>query len=134
MHKQWSIQAGVEGVAAARRRAAEIFSEAELGQDERQVLVLLVSELVTNAVVHGRPPVTMSVDVDRGRTRIEVTDAVDSVPHMRTADRGADGGRGLALVERLATRWGTSIGDDGKVVWLELERLRRRASTPVTAA
>lgn len=127
MHKQWSVRATVDGVAAARRRASETFVEAGLEPSECQVLVLLVSELVTNAVVHGRPPLQLEIDIDRWRTRVEVTDAVGRVPHARTADPGAGGGRGLALVETLATRWGTRISDEGKAVWLDLERAGHHA-------
>lgn len=136
MNKQWSVRANVDGVAAARKRAADAFTEAELDKNETQVLVLLVSELVTNAVVHARPPVHLSIDIDRWRTRIEVSDAVGRVPHARSADRGAPGGRGLALVETLATQWGTTMSDDGKSVWFELKRVSSyaRRAAPTTAA
>ncbi|WP_158277195.1 ATP-binding protein [Serinibacter arcticus] len=121
-------------MAAARRRAADAFAEAGLGKEESQILVLLVSELVTNAIVHARPPVELSIDVDRWRTRVEVSDAVGRVPHARSADRGASGGRGLALVEQLSTQWGTTIGSRGKSVWLELARSADTARVPITAA
>ena len=134
MHKQWSVRANVDGVAAARKRAAEAFTEAELDKNESQILVLLVSELVTNAVVHALPPVELSIDIDRWRTRIEVSDSVGLVPHARSADPGASGGRGLALVETLATQWGTTIGERGKSVWLELNRVHARREAPTTAA
>lgn len=135
MQKQWSVRANVDGVGAARRKAESAFVEAGLSGAERQVLVLLVSELVTNAIVHARPPVRLSIDISDDRTRIAVSDAVNRVPHLRRAETGAVSGRGLALVEELSTHWGTTIGRHGKEVWLELERTpsdrRQLAATSV---
>lgn len=129
MHRTWSIGTALGGVAVARRRASRAFAEAGLDAREVQVLVLLVSELVTNALVHARPPVRLVIDVDGERTRIEVRDAATRVPHVRSAAISVVGGRGLVLVDDLATRWGTRVDDDGKTVWLELER-----ATPASAA
>lgn len=129
MNRSWSIGTALGGVGVARRRAARAFTEAGLDARETQVLVLLVSELVTNALVHARPPVRLVIDVDDERTRVEVLDAATRVPHVRSATVSALGGRGLALVDDLATRWGTRVDDDGKTVWLELER-----ATPASAA
>lgn len=128
MRRVWPIGTALGGVAVARRRAARTFAEAGLDARETQVLILLVSELVTNALVHGRPPVGLVIDVDDERTRIEVKDAATRVPHVRSAAVSPLGGRGLALVDDLATRWGTRVDDGGKTVWLELER-----STPAAA-
>jgi anti-sigma regulatory factor (Ser/Thr protein kinase) len=84
-------------------------------------VTLAVSELVANAVRHGRPPVAMSLSRLRGRVRVEVHDEAPA----RTVDRpspaeGAESGRGLLIVEALAD--GTGIRDidgDGKVVWAD---------------
>ena len=56
MHKDWSVQADVDGVATARGYAKYAFAEAGLDARESEILVLLVSELVTNAIVHAEPP------------------------------------------------------------------------------
>ena len=126
MHKDWSVQADVDGVATARGYAKYAFAEAGLDARESEILVLLVSELVTNAIVHAEPPVRLAIDVTAKRTRVEVSDAVALVPHVRQADRHAGGGRGLALVEHLATQWGTTLDDDGKAVWFEMRRRSAR--------
>jgi anti-sigma regulatory factor (Ser/Thr protein kinase) len=72
--------------------------------------VLLASELVTNAVVHGAPPV-----------EITVGDAHPDVPQPRHAMREDEHGRGLLLVDRLSDRWGVDAHPPGKSVWFELE-------------
>ncbi|MET8541563.1 ATP-binding protein [Kitasatospora sp. NPDC004799] len=85
---------------------------------------LLATELVANAVVHsGRPgrPIWVSFDVDATRLRIEVHDASALPPMPQRPDRTAGCGRGLLLVDALATKWGhfPSPGGVGKVVWCE---------------
>ncbi|MDT0343172.1 ATP-binding protein [Streptomyces litchfieldiae] len=97
--------------------------------DEAQTdtLVLLVSELVTNAVVHtGRPAVLrLTARVPpRGRNvpvRLEVVDDSSRAPRPRRAEGEDTGGRGLELVEVLADRWGWQAEGAGKRVWCELD-------------
>jgi anti-sigma regulatory factor (Ser/Thr protein kinase) len=84
---------------------------------------LLVSELVTNALRHGRPPVELRIRTARGRVlRIEVLDgAVGEDPVPSEAPPDAISGRGLSIVAALAVRWGTEAAASGKVVWAELD-------------
>lgn len=86
--------------------------------------MLLTSELVTNGVRHAGTAMRLSVRrVDDGTVRVAVTDhARDAGVRMRTADDEAEGGRGLFLVEQLASGWGSSSDDVGKTVWFELRR------------
>ncbi|GGZ79764.1 hypothetical protein GCM10010389_16770 [Streptomyces echinoruber] len=88
--------------------------------DEAQ---LCVSELVSNVVTHvGRgTPAGLAVSVDGARLRIEVHDPdVRALPAVVRADAESEGGRGLALVDAVAERWGVQPGPDGKVTWCEL--------------
>ena len=89
---------------------------------------LLVSELVTNAVVHGAPPVTLSIDCD-GTTglTISVSDGSPRSPVRREAAPEATSGRGVALVDLLSDRWGVDLEHAGKVTWFQL-----RAPDPET--
>ena len=80
---------------------------------------LAVSELVTNAVVHGRRPITLRVLVTAEALRIEVADASAVSPTFSMLDPTAVTGRGLVLVSALADAWGVEPGPDGKVVWCE---------------
>ena len=98
--------------------------QAELGELYEQSLcddaLLLTSELVTNAVLHARTGVELSVVTGMGAIHVEVSDDDPGVPRQRTADLDALGGRGLALVAALAGDWGVRLAPPGKVVWFEL--------------
>ncbi|MBP2708298.1 SpoIIE family protein phosphatase [Microbispora sp. RL4-1S] len=79
---------------------------------------LIVSELVTNALKHGWPPIELRLL--RGRTLvIEVADGSPVTPAPRSATADEDTGRGLQLVKRFAYRWGTRPMPYGKIVWVE---------------
>ncbi len=81
---------------------------------------LVVSELVTNALRYGQPPVQLRLI--RDATLIcEVSDASGTAPHLRRARTYDEGGRGLLLVAQLASRWGTRHQPGGKTIWAEIE-------------
>ncbi len=86
------------------------------------VAVLLTSEIVTNALRHGRAPFRLHVEAVDGTLRVEVRDAGGSSrPTVRDAEPEDIGGRGLALVDTLADAWGwRPEGARGTVVWFEL--------------
>ncbi|BFO17722.1 hypothetical protein SHKM778_41100 [Streptomyces sp. KM77-8] len=82
------------------------------------VTELVVSELVTNAIRHGVPPIQLRLI--RDRTLIcEVSDASSTSPHLRRAHAYDEGGRGLLLVAQLTQRWGSRQTDRGKTIWAE---------------
>ncbi|MCX4744671.1 PAS domain-containing SpoIIE family protein phosphatase/ATP-binding protein [Kitasatospora sp. NBC_01287] len=81
---------------------------------------LLVSELVTNALVHAQQPRRLRLFRDRMLT-LEVADAGRQAPRLRPAGSEDEGGRGMYLINELAHRWGSRPTHDGKVVWAELE-------------
>ena len=90
------------------------------------VVVLLTSELVTNAVVHGGPhapgaEVEVRVSRRAGAVRVEVEDPSHELPRVQDVHRTAEGGRGMALVDHLAEAWGVTPTADGKIVWFEVE-------------
>jgi anti-sigma regulatory factor (Ser/Thr protein kinase) len=92
-----------------------------LGYDgDCDTLALLVSEVATNALIHGAGQVRVRVLHAGPRMRIEVSDDSVSLPVPRRAGTDAEGGRGLALVEALAADWGVEARDTGKTVWFEL--------------
>ena len=83
---------------------------------------LLVSELVTNAVVHGRSKADVAVLLAPESLRVEVSDSSPEAPAPRDVDDDATSGRGMALVEALASAWGVVPRPGGKTVWFELPR------------
>ncbi|MFC5664338.1 ATP-binding protein [Kitasatospora misakiensis] len=84
-------------------------------------VVLLVAELVSNAMLHGDGPVEFVLDATEDRLRIELSDRTDTVPTLRRPHHPAlPGGHGLHIVHRTADRWGAEPLDGGKVVWAEV--------------
>lgn len=89
-------------------------------EDRIATVQLLVSELVTNAVLHASPPLTLSIQLNGDQTRIVVTDGSSAHPQARPIHDDTADGRGLPLVEALSTSWGWHIAGPGKSVWFEL--------------
>lgn len=83
-------------------------------------LALLVSEVATNALVHGSGEVQVRVHATDSGLRVEVQDDSPTMPSRRRAGPLEEGGRGLALVDTLARGWGVQALPVGKVVWFEL--------------
>ena len=86
----------------------------------------IVSELVANAIVHGKKTrgrqVGVVIDQDSERVRIEVRDTGDGIPQKRRNERSlAVSGRGLGIVEILSTSWGVTEQVIGKTVWAEIQ-------------
>ena len=113
---------------AERARVAREFVGGVLGPGHPcgDVAVLLVSELFGNSVRHSRScapgeTVTVAIAAGDGVVRVEVNDrSGPGVPALGSADRDAEGGRGLQLVERLAARWGWRRRGGRTVTWFEL--------------
>ena len=99
----------------AARTAAWSFPEPAAGQ-----LVLIGSELVTNAVLHARTELTLTLELREDRVRISVKDRSNAPATLRHYRLDALTGRGLGVVAALSDRWGVSTAPDGKVVWAEL--------------
>jgi len=130
-------------VGRARRWARDRLAGCGVAADDEQLaetVVLLVSELVTNAVVHTGRPAVLSLSLTDGRAaaggsggtagsgggalRVEVCDGSRTAPVPRHALGEDTGGRGLELVSGLADRWGWQAEGDGKRVWCEFDRVR----------
>ena len=122
MYAETAISPALSAIAPARHWARDRLTEAGVSNGRLDTAILLVSELVTNAVAHARPPVVLRVDVDAERTRVEVTDgARQQMPQVLDPPPTATGGRGVMFVDRLATRWGTTRQSGSKAVWFELQ-------------
>ncbi|HWC35383.1 MAG TPA: SpoIIE family protein phosphatase [Mycobacteriales bacterium] len=120
-----------DAVPKARRFTAKsLAAEPEhLVEDAEQV----VSELVTNAILHGGEPVTVRILRGENALRLEVEDGGRTLPVMGRPTADATTGRGLSLVAALASGWGVEESQGGKVVWAELaEEPDQQASRPAT--
>lgn len=104
------------------RQALRSFLSATPYRDRTEDAALALSELVTNAVLHGREPLSLHVALRADRLRVEVHDGSPLGPTVSVLDVAAATGRGLLLVANLADRWGLEPADtDGKAVWFELD-------------
>lgn len=102
----------------APRRARRALEESVQRCPRRDDALLLVSELVTNAVRHGEgDTLTVAVREEGPRLRVEVC---QSGGFADVKGRGIDGGRGLRIVEAIATAWGVAPGEGEVTVWFEL--------------
>jgi anti-sigma regulatory factor (Ser/Thr protein kinase) len=107
---------------ASARRARQLAREyvSNCPPDVVDAVALLVTELVTNAVLHARTKLHLFLEAEPGIVRLRVEDHSPGTPVLRHYDTDDVTGRGLALVEMLATTWGVDAGPDGKAVWCEI--------------
>lgn len=109
-------------VGKARRLVSAQLADWQINGETGEVTVLLVSELVTNAMRHGGPPIRLLAQTTASGLRVEVYDGnSNSFPTIREIRPDAYSGHGLRLVEALADRWGTIETDVGKCVWFEID-------------
>jgi anti-sigma regulatory factor (Ser/Thr protein kinase) len=107
-------------VAVARRYVRDRLIDAGISDSVAYLAVLATSELVTNAVLHAAARVDVRVEISGGTVRVEVVDDGDGCPVISHTATGADHGRGLMVVSRVATRWGVDLEAHRKCVWFEL--------------
>ncbi len=92
--------------------------------DQVDSAALLVSEVITNVLVHTEGNALLSVEVlgrpGSRRLRVEVADSSDDMPHLRHPGEMASSGRGLVLMDELADAWGVEPRGNGKSIWFEL--------------
>ncbi|MFJ4921050.1 ATP-binding protein [Streptomyces sp. NPDC088725] len=126
---QLNVGADPAEVGRARRWARSRLAGSGIqdGEPVAETLILLISELVTNAVVHTGAPAVLrmlfgSGEAEAGTVRVEVADASTRPPKPRQARDAETNGRGLELVEGLADRWGWQPEGAGKRIWCEVDR------------
>jgi anti-sigma regulatory factor (Ser/Thr protein kinase) len=113
------FEADPQSVREARRFVRETISSRATGAESAEDdLVLALSEMATNAVLHAGTPFEVVVTTD-GFVRIEVEDESTEAPVRRSPSDGALGGRGLQIIEDVCDRWGVHVVRDRKCVWCE---------------
>ncbi len=133
---QLEVGADPAEVGRARRWARSRLVGSGIGDDEpvAETLILLISELVTNAVVHTGCPAVLRMlfgpgAAEAGTVRVEVADTSAAPPRPRHADGEDTNGRGLELVDGLADRWGWQPEGAGKRIWCEVDRRAPEAAS-----
>ena len=123
----------LENQVSAPRRAREFLRHVLRSwclQGVGDIAELLTGELVANVVRHVGAPMELRASRHQASLRIEVADPSTKPPVVRHPDPAEDHGRGILLVESLASAWGVVLRPDGKTVWFELglETLREQGS------
>ena len=83
--------------------------------------VLLASELITNAVLHGRSELELTIEISSTGVKVSAADMNSRRPVRQSTDPMALDGRGIAIVDLLASQWGVTATENGKVVWFCLD-------------
>lgn len=113
------------------RKARELVADALCSNADPETVhdaSVVVSELVTNAVIHANTTVTVGLTLlPGGGARIEVGDSSSWPPTRRAMTEDQPGGRGLILVDALSDEWGVSPTPEGKTVWAEVLPAHRTA-------
>jgi len=86
-----------------------------------EIIELLTDELVSNVVRHVSAPMQLRVYRGGSSVRVEVDDPSRDLPVLHHPDPLIDHGRGILLIEGLATAWGVKVHDNGKTVWFEVD-------------
>jgi hypothetical protein len=113
----WDVRPDPSAVAETRKNVREQLAAWHL-ENAGFIAELVVSELVTNAIRHGAPPIQLRLIHD-STLICEVSDASSTAPHLRRARIFDEGGRGLLLVAQLTQDWGTRQTYKGKTIWAE---------------
>lgn len=113
----WPDGPAQEAVRAIRENVAGVLSSWGLTGEAGEPTLLVVTELLDNAAEHGRGPARLAVELTGDGVRVEVSDSSPDPPRLGRLDPLVTRGRGLLLVDGLATRWGWDDRPPGKVVW-----------------
>jgi anti-sigma regulatory factor (Ser/Thr protein kinase) len=120
--RRTQLAADVRSSAGARRFMEETLRRWECA-DVLDIVNILVSELVTNAITHAKSEADVTVLLTPTAIRIEVTDTGTGTPHPKELVQEGTSGRGLAIVEAMSSAWGVHPREQGKTVWFEVPRL-----------
>ena len=125
-------------VGVARRRLMSDLCAAEVYDSGVCDVALVISELLSNALRHAAPlpgaTIRVAWRIDPGCVQVSVSDGGGpTVPELGEPTQVATGGRGLRIVEKLSSRWGTSTGADGTTVWAEVPVHPAKTGTEMTA-
>src|SRR3954453_7580204 len=110
-----------ESASRARRFISELCRATRLSAEICETASLLVSELVINAIIHGKTSATIEVHRPPDTLRVSVRDDSPALPPVGARPTlSAESGRGLTIVSVLADAWGIETVDGGKAIWFEL--------------
>jgi anti-sigma regulatory factor (Ser/Thr protein kinase) len=116
---RFEFPAMTRSVPVSRHLMADLLSDS-LSEQELDVVLLVASELVTNAILHTADSFELTVRLLSGFVEIEVADSDRHTPTLRAPTPEMGSGRGLGIVEALAEAWGVKTHELGKAVWFRV--------------
>ncbi|MFD6550590.1 SpoIIE family protein phosphatase [Streptomyces sp. NPDC058398] len=114
----WSLDFVPTAPATARHHTQELLRGWRVDEETAFATELIVSELVTNALRYGAPPIRLRLIKD-GTITCEVSDAGGAAPRLRHARTADEGGRGLFICAQMSHNWGIRYSAPGKTIWTE---------------
>jgi anti-sigma regulatory factor (Ser/Thr protein kinase) len=118
LERTWELEADTMAARRARRFVRQLLEQHGTSDEVAEVVELLASELVTNAVRHGEEPRQLRCLIENDRLTVSVSDGSEAPPTLRSPAPLEPHGRGLRLVAMLAERWGVNVRPgQGKDVW-----------------
>ena len=119
----WTVEFDADVAQAGRvRHGAERFLRGEGVADGLDDIELMLSELVTNAMLHATAPRRATLEVNANAVRVSVDDATSQQPRVLPMSPTRPGGNGMRIVSSLAARWGVTHNLVGKSVWFIVAR------------
>ena len=119
--REVTLAAGVDAPGEARAALRDVLEVDGVSPGSVEVAILLLSELVSNAVEHGRPPLSVRFVAD-GDVYVAVSDGDSRHPRVEPPERRRVRGWGVALVDALADSWGVEPNGSGKTVFFRVRR------------
>lgn len=125
LRAQFELPPTAASAGAGRRAVFQVLSAWDVNAETVDDTVLIVSELVTNAVIHApaEPPLGLELSVADGVLRVALTDSSPAPPRQRRPSGQDEGGRGIGILDSLASRWGVNPRRGGKALWFEIDLL-----------
>jgi anti-sigma regulatory factor (Ser/Thr protein kinase) len=117
---RWRLEASAAAVGCVRRELRDALRRRGVSGEPLDVVLLVANELVANAVEHVGHLVEVVAAFSHGSVRISVSDESTRVPRLRPFDPRAPRGRGLQMVDGLASRWSWCTDSLGKTVWADV--------------
>jgi anti-sigma regulatory factor (Ser/Thr protein kinase) len=119
----WHLEPSPAALGRMRRELGGALERCGMSDDAHEIVLLVAYELAANAVEHVGGPVKIAAALSAGRVRIEVHDGSPQAPQARAPDHSVLRGRGLQVVDGLASRWSwcTNSEGNGKTVWAEID-------------
>jgi anti-sigma regulatory factor (Ser/Thr protein kinase) len=117
---RWDTTPPTGALGLTRDQLRPVLADWGLASEDSEPTLVVVTELLSNALEHASTPIALTVALIDDRVRVEVNDAAAEPPRRQPDDPSQHRGRGLQLVEKLSSQWGWTSEATGKSVWADV--------------